>query len=458
MKLDKALKKYNIVSRKSNSDCIYVNGVDSIKLKGKQISHPILDDLIANDWVCGKININDIESVSHHNCLGIRTSVDSAYLFTDEFDNIKLLKENDVLPNTRKIKTLVVDVNPKNSEFDIANILYYFPFIDTLYIRGNIKYLTSNNDTFQDTKDLIIRNAFHIKHIFVQSDVLQICNNAFYFFGNLVSVELPDTIELIGNAAFMGCHNLKNIRLPKNLMRIENFAFSNCEKLICDSGESNYFTIFNGMGIVKKGPWNQLVDCWTKDENLTIPKCVDDVYFFQNPNVKHIDFENENTFIGNGCFAKNCFLESINLPKNLERIGANTFAGCVNLKSVNMKGCNIKRIDTSSFDKCWKLKELDIPDSVEMIMDDVFLYTKLKSLTISKNVKDLGYFLPYRTDDKDIEDFHFIYKGTKDELIKSIDNVKDALVFYGHDKNTSLRKNRLLKFVESGRVDFVQED
>jgi hypothetical protein len=54
---------------------------------------------------------------------------------------------------------------------------------------------------------------------------------AFYLCEKLVSVSIPDTVEIIGEGAFGGCKNLERITLPPSLKLIDEAAFFGCEKL-----------------------------------------------------------------------------------------------------------------------------------------------------------------------------------------------------------------------------------
>lgn len=56
-------------------------------------------------------------------------------------------------------------------------------------------------------------------------------------------------------------------------------------------------------------------------------------------------------------------LRRILLPKNLERLGAHSFAYCTSLEEVSMPAV-LRRIGNNAFSRCVSLREVSVPDSV----------------------------------------------------------------------------------------------
>ena len=63
------------------------------------------------------------------------------------------------------------------------------------------------------------------------SDVTEIRAGAFKGFSALLSIDLPNTVIMIGNDAFNTCNNLTAINIPNNVTTIGMGAFSLCSKL-----------------------------------------------------------------------------------------------------------------------------------------------------------------------------------------------------------------------------------
>ena len=54
-----------------------------------------------------------------------------------------------------------------------------------------------------------------IKSVVIPSSVKKICDGAFLDWECLISLEIPDTVEVIGANAFAGCRALTNLTLSK---------------------------------------------------------------------------------------------------------------------------------------------------------------------------------------------------------------------------------------------------
>lgn len=61
--------------------------------------------------------------------------------------------------------------------------------------------------------------------------VVQIKAYAFAGNNNLRSVQIPETVTVIGEGTFQQCKNLESVNLPSNITIIRSYTFSGCEKL-----------------------------------------------------------------------------------------------------------------------------------------------------------------------------------------------------------------------------------
>ena len=48
---------------------------------------------------------------------------------------------------------------------------------------------------------------------------------------NIISVDIPDSVSVIGQESFFRCFGLRKVHLPKNLLYIDKNAFNSCIKL-----------------------------------------------------------------------------------------------------------------------------------------------------------------------------------------------------------------------------------
>ena len=61
--------------------------------------------------------------------------------------------------------------------------------------------------------------------------VTKIRTRAFAGNNNLISVQIPETVQVIGEGAFEQCKNLESVNLPSKITIIYSYTFSGCEKL-----------------------------------------------------------------------------------------------------------------------------------------------------------------------------------------------------------------------------------
>lgn len=119
---------------------------------------------------------------------------------------------------------------------------------------------------------------------------------AFYQSYTLTSINIPNTVDYIGESAFLNCRDLKSVNLSNQIKYICDETFSGCSSLtsinIPDgcTGIGSY--AFNHCGI----------------ESISLPK-----------NLETIEY---------GAFNA-CPLKAISLPNSLKGIGGAAFSGCI---------------------------------------------------------------------------------------------------------------------------------
>lgn len=158
---------------------------------------------------------------------------------------------------------------------------------------------------------------------------------------SILSVDIPDSITIIGEYSFSGCVNLVKINIPEGVVSIGNSAFSDCRKLT----------------------------------NVTIPESVMNIgsgVFSGCVNLVKVDIPDSVTNMGMHIFYKCDRLTSVTIGSGIESIEQGTFYQCGNLTSV-LLGNSIKRIRNAAFSRCVNLENLVIPKTVSDIENNAFL-------------------------------------------------------------------------------------
>ena len=183
-------------------------------------------------------------------------------------------------------------------------------------------------------------------------EVIYIGDHAFSGKKNLVSIVLPNKLEVIKKRAFASCEFLKNIKLPTTLHTIEDNAFIYCHSL-------HKINLPNGLKSIGSEIFASCVDL----EDIVIPSTV------TNFNFKALS--------GAG-------FTSVVIPNHIKRIN---FSGCRYLKSITLSD----EVTDVSFNYCESLTSIRIPKKVKALFNYSFTDCKsLKNIVIPANVESIG--------------------------------------------------------------------
>ena len=56
-------------------------------------------------------------------------------------------------------------------------------------------------------------------------------DNGLFYYSNIKSIEIPDSVKSIGNGAFWNCQSLKSIEIPDSVESIGDYAFGYCKSM-----------------------------------------------------------------------------------------------------------------------------------------------------------------------------------------------------------------------------------
>lgn len=206
-------------------------------------------------------------------------------------------------------------------------------------------------------------------------------------FGNcegLTSIKIPDSVTEIGQFAFLQCTNLKTVYMGRGLKTVRYNAFGYCEALervdISDlAAWCGIAFYYNGSASGWFGPHANPLSyaghLYLNGEevvDLVIPKEVTSIH-------GDLNFY--------GCVG----LKSVTFPDdcNVEYIGAFTFQGCENIKSLKLNK-HLKRIYECAFSGCKSIESLVIPDEVTLISCAAFSgCSSLKELTLGNALETI---------------------------------------------------------------------
>ena len=159
-------------------------------------------------------------------------------------------------------------------------------------------------------------------------------------------------LESMGEKIFENCPSMTTLKLPKYLESIDATTFDGMSKVLTsisvDSENENYHA--RGNCLIKTEGATLVLGC----RNSTIPDYV--------------------VNIANGAF-KNCSeLKNIVIPESVKVIGDEAFYWCINVENITFQGEGLETIGQNAFVYCSKVNRVTLPSSLKRVGAYAFLY------------------------------------------------------------------------------------
>lgn len=203
--------------------------------------------------------------------------------------------------------------------------------------QDGILYVINDNDevVITDCSDSIDKSTISIPDKIDGHPVTMIYEFAFCGLENTKTINIPDSVKVIGAEAFAWSNNLQTINIPTSVTTIDAAAFAGNNKL----------------------------------QSITIPDSV--------------------TELGVGAFILCENLTNVTLPNTISSIPYGTFAACVSLKKINIPS-SVKTIEDEAFSMTG-FTEFTVPDTITSIGARAFSDCEnLVKVTIPKTVTKIG--------------------------------------------------------------------
>ena len=246
----------------------------------------------------------------------------------------------------------------------------------------------------------------------VPDGVIEICERAFNWNSNLTEIELPDSLQIIGNEAFINC-SITNITLPVNVTSVTGQAFNYCSHLSEIRVAAGNQTYFSRNGVLFSDGGKKLVayPLGNTSSSYKIPSTVEvigEYAFYHNQYLSEIDFPDALKTIEGNAFEYCKLLERVDLKGKLEYIGPYAFAFCDNLTSVNM-------------------------EAVGCVCDDAFRYSPIRKLVFPEGLYSIGSTIAYGSALREVHLPSSIWlSNIADDAFESDDELPDGehITFY----------------------------
>lgn len=199
--------------------------------------------------------------------------------------------------------------------------------------------------------------------------VTTICESVFKGVVNLKSVTIPNTIVSIGDDAFNGCNRLPQIIIPNTVTTMGQGAFGGCSSLsiycAATSKPTQWSSDWNPdnrpvvWGVKAEGDFIYLITNAARRE-VSIIKYTGNSFNVVIPSKPTINGLQCNiTGIGDYAFAECGNMKQIIIPNSVQIIGNYAFAGCAELSQIII-GSGITSIGESAFSGCGAVSYIKI--------------------------------------------------------------------------------------------------
>ncbi len=210
---------------------------------------------------------------------------------------------------------------------------------------------------------------------------------------NITEIEIPPTLEYIGDEAFADCDGLTEVAVPEGVKEIDYSAFSRCDNLAKITLPESLIAI--GDNICYATAYYNNEENW---ENGVL--YIGNVLISAKEDVVAVNVKEGTRLIPRGGFSYCTNLVSVTIPDSVDTIAPYCFSSCYSLRSVNLPE-NLKAIGEGAFSHCLSLESIKIPEGVTQIGAEAFFTCEeLKYIEIPESVKTignmaLGYYNPY---------------------------------------------------------------
>ena len=243
---------------------------------------------------------------------------------------------------------------------------------------------------------------FHskVQTIFLPDTVSTIGDYAFYYAGELSSINFPAALTSIGDSAFFACQSLTAVDIPATITQIGESAWAACTSLpaITVAAENPNYTAVDGVLYTKDMTVLKVYPFAKSGVTFTVPDSVVELeaYAFAYTGMQSIDGCASLRAIGDSAFYSCTALKSLPDAPKLETIGERAFYSCKALTSLSFPD-SMRSIGEYAFAWCTAVKTFDSGNGLqETGKYSVYYCTALTTVRLGSGMKTIGEYAFYK--------------------------------------------------------------
>ncbi|MBR5087494.1 MAG: leucine-rich repeat protein [Muribaculaceae bacterium] len=254
----------------------------------------------------------------------------------------------------------------------------------------NVVKESSGYDNYENLVNIVIPSV--VSYNGHNYQVVRIADQAFRYAQNLETVEIPNTVTMIGDGALFNCPKLHSVIISSSVKTIGTNNLRECpelEEIWVDPDNTVYDSRDNCNALIKTSTNELLIGSNSSFVPATV-ESIADYAFSKHKRLKTMTIPPSVTSVGYQAFASCDSLEHLSIEGPSTWLGVEAFANCYSLNNVHLSE-GIQKINTSCFMSCSSLESIVLPQSVTVIDSCAFLYcSKLKTVNLGENIQRIG--------------------------------------------------------------------
>ena len=310
----------------------------------------------------------------------------------DIIDGVLISSNGNLLLMDEKTGTLTIpDTVEEIGEGAFSNL----SGLKTIIIPSTVKRIAMNAFAYNSTLEQVIMQEREKEDGTIEG-VEYIGGRAFQYCGNLITVQMANSVKEIGSLAFFHCEKLQNITLSDNIKVLKDHTFSDCTSLTkielpknLEEIEARAFFKCNLKEItLPKNLEKMGNDVFGQNKNLSIIKIAEGNEIFEFDETRGMLIQKNNelkekdiVFMTDNALKSNTTLD---VPEGVT--GIEVVLDIYNIQTVKLPS-SLKNIDADKLPKSVSKIELD-PNNNTYVVEGDCLYTKDKKKLIICYIKD----------------------------------------------------------------------
>ena len=254
-----------------------------------------------------------------------------------------------------------------------------FGFLESILVQENAKSDYKDDPSYEnyDERNVISRDKAQRMSgdVIIPDGVTEIEDNLFFRNERITSITVPGSVKRIGESAFEGCVNLREVILHEGIEKIEMNAFACCGKIQSISypdsvkmphGRAFYRTEFDKPVLNASG--TVLVFCpesisgieWSVPDSV---KTIGRQALFYNKGLETLHLPKGLERIEDEAITQ-CGITEITIPDSVKEIGKKAIGDCKQLEKITILNPNTK-VAINAFGGCYNIKEINSAQAIE---------------------------------------------------------------------------------------------